>query len=37
MKIGIISDTHKKEKRAFKAIDFLIEKGAEFNSCRRCC
>ena len=30
MKIGIISDTHKKEKRAFKAIDLLIEKGAEF-------
>jgi putative phosphoesterase len=30
MKIGIISDTHKKVGRAKKAIDLLLEKGAEF-------
>ncbi len=30
MKIGIISDTHKRTTRAFKAIDLLIENGAEF-------
>lgn len=30
MKIGIISDTHKRTIRAFKAIDLLIENGAEF-------
>ena len=30
MKIGIISDTHKKVGRAKRAIDLLIEKGAEF-------
>jgi putative phosphoesterase len=30
MKIGIISDTHKKVKLAKDAIDLLIEKGAEF-------
>jgi putative phosphoesterase len=30
MKIGIISDTHKKTNRAFKAIDFLLENGVEF-------
>jgi len=30
MKIGLISDTHKKAKRAKRAIDFLIENGAEY-------
>jgi len=30
MKIGIISDTHKKVKRAKAAIDMLIQNGAEF-------
>ncbi len=30
MKIGIMSDTHKKIGRAKKAIDLLIEKGAKF-------
>jgi putative phosphoesterase len=30
MKIGIISDTHKKFKKASKALDMLIENGAEF-------
>jgi len=30
MKIGIISDTHKKLGRAKKAIDLLIDKGVEF-------
>ena len=30
MKIGIMSDTHKKLGRAKKAIDLLIENGAEF-------
>jgi len=30
MKIGIISDTHKKVKKAKKAIAMLIENGAEF-------
>ena len=30
MKIGIISDTHKKVKLAKEAIELLIEKGAEF-------
>jgi len=30
MKIGIISDTHKKVKKAKKAIAMLIEDGAEF-------
>ena len=30
MKIGIISDTHKKAKKAKSAIDVLIEDGAEF-------
>jgi putative phosphoesterase len=30
MKIGIISDTHKKLGRAKKAVDLLIDKGAEF-------
>ena len=30
MKIGVISDTHKKVKKARKAIDMLIENGAEF-------
>ncbi|MCX6050934.1 MAG: metallophosphoesterase family protein [Campylobacterales bacterium] len=30
MKIGILSDTHKKVKRASKALDMLIENGAEF-------
>ena len=30
MKIGIISDTHKKVGRAKRAIDLLIEKGVEF-------
>jgi len=30
LKVGIISDTHKKLGRAKKAIDLLIEKGVEF-------
>jgi len=30
MKIGLISDTHKKAGRAIKAIDFLISEGAEY-------
>lgn len=30
MKIGIISDTHKKVKRASKALNMLLENGAEF-------
>ena len=30
MKIGIISDTHKKLGKAKKAIDFLLSQGAEF-------
>jgi len=30
MKIGVLSDTHSKVKRAQKALDMLIEKGAEF-------
>ena len=30
MKIGIISDTHKKLGRAIKAIDYLIQEGAEY-------
>jgi putative phosphoesterase len=30
MKIGLISDTHKKVGRAKKAIDLLIENGAEY-------
>ncbi len=30
MKIGILSDTHKKEKRSQKVVDLLVEKGAEF-------
>jgi len=30
MKIGILSDTHKKEKRSQKVIDLLIKNGAEF-------
>jgi len=30
LKIGIISDTHKKVGRAKKAIDLLIDKGVEF-------
>ncbi len=30
MKIGIISDTHKKLGRAKKTVDLLIENGAEF-------
>jgi putative phosphoesterase len=30
MKIGIISDSHKKIKRNQKAIDFLVSQGAEF-------
>ena len=30
MRIGIISDTHKKVERAKKAIDMLLENGAEF-------
>jgi putative phosphoesterase len=30
LKIGILSDTHTKVKYAQKAIDMLIEKGAEF-------
>ncbi len=30
MKIGIISDTHSKVKKAKKALDMLLENGAEF-------
>ena len=30
MKIGILSDTHKKEKRSQKVIDHLVKNGAEF-------
>ena len=30
MKIGILSDTHKKEKRSQKVIDLLVNNGAEF-------
>jgi len=30
MKIGIISDTHKKLNRAKRAIDYLIENGVEY-------
>jgi hypothetical protein len=30
MKIGILSDTHSKVTKAKKALDFLIENGAEF-------
>jgi len=30
MKIGIFSDTHKKEKRSQKVIDLLLKEGAEF-------
>jgi len=30
MKIGIISDTHRKVKKTKKAISLLIENGAEF-------
>jgi len=30
MKIGIISDTHKKTGRAIRAIDFLLDKGIEY-------
>ena len=30
MKIGIISDTHKKVKKAQKALDLLLKNGAEF-------
>jgi len=30
MKIGILSDTHKKEKRSQKVIDLLVQEGAEF-------
>ncbi len=30
VKIGIISDSHTKANRAIKAIDMLLEKGAEF-------
>jgi predicted phosphodiesterase len=30
MKIGIMSDTHKKVGRAKKVIDLLIENGAEY-------
>ena len=30
MKVGIISDTHKKVGRAKRAIDLLLDKGAEF-------
>ena len=30
MRVGIMSDTHKKLGRAKKAVDLLIEKGAEF-------
>ncbi len=30
MKIGILSDTHKKEKRSQKVVDLLVKNGAEF-------
>lgn len=30
MKIGILSDTHKREKRSQKVIDLLVSEGAEF-------
>ena len=30
MKIGILSDTHKKEKRSQKVVNHLIKNGAEF-------
>ncbi len=30
MKIGVLSDTHRKVKKAKKALDFLIGNGAEF-------
>ena len=30
MKIGILSDTHKKEKRSQKVVDLLMDNGAEF-------
>jgi hypothetical protein len=30
MKIGVLSDTHSKINKAKKALDFLIESGAEF-------
>ena len=30
MKIGVLSDSHSKVNKAKKALDFLIEKGAEF-------
>ncbi|WP_457749367.1 metallophosphoesterase family protein [Sulfurimonas sp.] len=30
MKIGILSDTHKKVKKAKRALDFLVHNGAEF-------
>ncbi len=30
MKIGILSDTHKKEKRSQKVVDHLVNSGAEF-------
>ncbi|WP_434658033.1 metallophosphoesterase family protein [Sulfurimonas sp. NW9] len=30
MKIGILSDTHKKVKKAKAALDFLVQNGAEF-------
>ncbi|MCJ7766672.1 MAG: metallophosphoesterase family protein, partial [Thiovulaceae bacterium] len=30
MKIGILSDTHKKEKRSQQVIDHLLKNGAEF-------
>ena len=30
MKIGILSDTHKREKRSQKVIDLLVRDGAEF-------
>lgn len=30
MKIGILSDTHKKEKRSQKVVDLLVDNGAEF-------
>jgi len=30
MKIGILSDTHKKEKRSQKVLDHLMQEGADF-------
>jgi putative phosphoesterase len=30
MKIGILSDTHKKEKKAKKAIEFLVKNGVQY-------